>query len=749
MYKPLSLSNESPPMPPPDPIIDTTDLILLNDSNLGTATNQFNFSKGWNYEKLIEDQAYNGDNHWTIEVGATVAVNFVSPKFHIVAIKDPNHGIMTLSIDGGSEIDVDLYSSKRTFKQIVYESSVLSNSEHKIVLKCSGRKNTSANGIAASIDAIFIEPMPIIDPTPPPTPPSTLPTTTSPITPTTNLALKKTVMASSNTSSANFITDGQTTKWSSGNFDAGHQWIYIDLGIATDFDTLKIFWYISYATIYRIEISNDSMNWSSIYRTTNGTGKIEEISLSSIQKARFVRLYCEQSLPNMNNVDIYEIEIYNMHETSATAPKPITPTTNLALKKPVIASSNTSSANFITDGRSTKWSSENFINGPQWIYVDLGVTTDFDNLRIYWSSENATIYRIETSNDSMNWSSIYKTTNGKGRIEEISLSSTQKARFVRLYCEKNSSNISDKIAIYEIEVRNKNITSPPTDPVPTQPQPTPTPISTTNLALKKSVMASSNVSSAKYITDGRATRWSSGSFANDHQWVFIDLGVSTNFDTIKIYWGQDNATIYKIDISNDAITWTSIYRTTNGKGSIEEITLNSIQKARFIRVYCEQANTAISPIVSIYEIKVYNISGNSMPTTSPNPTTNLALKKSVMASSNASFTKYITDGRTTSWSSGSFANSHQWVFIDLGVSTDFNTVKIHWGRNNATIYKIDISNDAITWTSVYRTTNGKGSIEEITLNSIQKARFIRVYCEQANTAISPIVSIYEIEIFNN
>ncbi|MPQ44699.1 discoidin domain-containing protein, partial [Clostridium tarantellae] len=272
--------------------------------------------------------------------------------------------------------------------------------------------------------------------------------------------------------------------------------------------------------------------------------------------------------------------------------------------------------------------------------------------------------------------------------------------------------------------------------------------------LKKPAMDSSNSSSAMYVTDGRTSRWSSGNFANGHQWIYVDLGTATEFNTIKIHWGRDYATIYRVDLSNDAINWASAYRTTNGQGKMEEISLSSMQNARFVRIYCERNHPTIAPTVSIYEIEVYNMYGNSTlstPTTPPKPmkpSTNLALKKPAMDSSNSSSAMYVTDGRTSRWSSDNFVNGHQWIYVDLGTATEFDTVKIHWGRDYATIYSIDISNDANTWTSIYKTTNGQGKMEEISLSSMQNARFVRVYCEKNNPIVAPTISIYEIEICN-
>src|SRR5438067_2048428 len=69
---------------------------------------------------------------------------------------------------------------------------------------------------------------------------------------------------------------------------------------------------------------------------------------------------------------LYEFEVYG---TAATPPPPPPPPSgDLALSRPVVASSEFSSqyaaANAVDGNASTRWSST--FSDPQWIYVDLG-----------------------------------------------------------------------------------------------------------------------------------------------------------------------------------------------------------------------------------------------------------------------------------------------------------------------------------------------------------------------------------------
>lgn len=79
---------------------------------------------------------------YTLVSGSTLTTTFDGYKFEWWTEKRLNHGFAAIQIDGGVEIKIDLYE-KTTDMGIkkVYESPILSNGQHTIVLKMAGEKN--------------------------------------------------------------------------------------------------------------------------------------------------------------------------------------------------------------------------------------------------------------------------------------------------------------------------------------------------------------------------------------------------------------------------------------------------------------------------------------------------------------------------------------------------------------------------------------------------------------------------------
>ncbi|KHK57883.1 hypothetical protein PI87_05465 [Ralstonia sp. A12] len=88
----------------------------------------------------------------------------------------------------------------------------------------------------------------------------------------------------------------------------------------------------------------------------------------------------------------------------------------LSQGKPASASSSYSSGlgpAYAFDGNttSTRWDSVEGVAGTQWLMVDLGSTRTINGVDLYWDA-GAKVYSIQTSNDGVNWTNIYSTTNG-------------------------------------------------------------------------------------------------------------------------------------------------------------------------------------------------------------------------------------------------------------------------------------------------------------------------------------------------
>src|SRR5439155_4847376 len=96
----------------------------------------------------------------------------------------------------------------------------------------------------------------------------------------------------------------------------------------------------------------------------------------------------------------------------------------LSQGKPATASSSESSSypagNAVDGNTATRWSSA--FSDPQWIYVDLGATATITRVVLNWEPAYGKSYQIQTSNDAINWTTIYSTTTGAGGVETWNVS---------------------------------------------------------------------------------------------------------------------------------------------------------------------------------------------------------------------------------------------------------------------------------------------------------------------------------------
>ncbi|HKI68556.1 MAG TPA: discoidin domain-containing protein, partial [Verrucomicrobiae bacterium] len=126
-----------------------------------------------------------------------------------------------------------------------------------------------------------------------------------------------------------------------------------------------------------------------------------------------------------------------------------------------------------------------------------------------------------------------------------------------------------------------------------------------NVALNQPA-SSSSVESGSYPSanafDGNpTTRWSSA--FSDPQWIEVDLGSVQDITRVLLNWENASAQSYSIQLSSDNNTWTNVYSTTNGPGSIND--LAAIGSGRYVRMYGTKRNTPYGN--SLWEFKVYSI----------------------------------------------------------------------------------------------------------------------------------------------
>lgn len=117
---------------------------VVAENSTGAWEEQFNYSGTWT--------AGEGE-HFTNQAGAYYEVKFTGVQVRIDGAKDPNHGIMAVSIDGGTETLIDCYSPFRRNIPL-YTSSILAEGQHTLKVRVTGTKNTAANNTFVNVEKV-------------------------------------------------------------------------------------------------------------------------------------------------------------------------------------------------------------------------------------------------------------------------------------------------------------------------------------------------------------------------------------------------------------------------------------------------------------------------------------------------------------------------------------------------------------------------------------------------------------------
>ncbi len=137
---------------------------------------------------------------------------------------------------------------------------------------------------------------------------------------------------------------------------------------------------------------------------------------------------------------------------------------NLALNKKAVASSFESAnqysdnkdlvaANAVDGDPTTRWGSDwrrDHDPNVAWIYVDLGASMPFREVKIKWEPSKALDYNIETSDDAKAWTVVKAVTGNVSADNDIILDKPVTARYVKINCIKRSTQYG--YSIYEIGI---------------------------------------------------------------------------------------------------------------------------------------------------------------------------------------------------------------------------------------------------------------------------------------------------------
>jgi beta-glucosidase len=101
------------------------------------------------------------------------------------------------------------------------------------------------------------------------------------------------------------------------------------------------------------------------------------------------------------------------------------------------------------------------------------------------------------------------------------------------------------------------------------------------------------------LDDSFNTRWSSA--ASDPQWLLVDLGATHTISQVVLAWESAYAKAFQIQVSSDAVNWTTIYSTTTGTGGTQTLSVSGT--GRYLRMYGTVRGTGYG--YSLWEFQVF------------------------------------------------------------------------------------------------------------------------------------------------
>lgn len=232
-----------------------------------------------------------------------------------------------------------------------------------------------------------------------------------------------TASSSAEGSDPSAVADGDTsTLWTSGA--GGEQSLTVDLGAAKTVSRASVVWGPEAARAFRLETSEDGVNWSVQTAASDGSGGGSQLGFPPV-RARYVRLVLTE--PVIEGAAAYSVRTLEVNGSSASD--------DLALNQPTTASSIQNTTNKVenaTDGdASTRWESKTA--DPQWLQVDLGKTQDVGRVVIAWETAAAMDYTIDVSDDGNTWTTaatVQNTTSPVTTVTDLPAGTT--ARYIRM-----------------------------------------------------------------------------------------------------------------------------------------------------------------------------------------------------------------------------------------------------------------------------------------------------------------------------
>ena len=134
----------------------TQTVTTIDDAVSGVGGNHFEYVGSWNHCSNCGSNLYDGTNSWDNVKNDYVTVAFTGTGIKFYGVQDPKHGIGAVSIDGGTETNIDFYAATRAGDVLLWTSPVLAAGDHIFKLRVTGTKNANSTNTFALADRVDI-----------------------------------------------------------------------------------------------------------------------------------------------------------------------------------------------------------------------------------------------------------------------------------------------------------------------------------------------------------------------------------------------------------------------------------------------------------------------------------------------------------------------------------------------------------------------------------------------------------------
>jgi hypothetical protein len=133
--------------PPPPPSTPNGTRYQQNNSNITYAGKWLTFTTS----------GASGGSYAYADSAASASIGFTGTQLDLIATKGYTQGKVKVSVDGGTPVLVDLYSSTTLRQQRVWSTGTLAQGTHKVVVSWSGQPHTTGGPTRVNIDAVDVQ----------------------------------------------------------------------------------------------------------------------------------------------------------------------------------------------------------------------------------------------------------------------------------------------------------------------------------------------------------------------------------------------------------------------------------------------------------------------------------------------------------------------------------------------------------------------------------------------------------------